>query len=382
MPAPHSLVTVAIPAYNHERYVVRALDSLLDSGVPELEILICDDASSDGTAAAAAAWGREHQHRVTHFQLLRHTRNAGLCATLNELVSSARGELIHLLASDDYLLPGGLLAKTQTLAAAPQWEGIFCDGCAVGLEDEAYAPSVTAASRFVPLQLTTEGLLTECLYHWGPPAHQMTWRRTFFKSHGGRFAYDPTVFCEDLDAALTAASPGKLGYLPQVCQAYRCRSWPQTSDRGSVRECRDLSFILAKHASRVPTALGPAFDLLSRAYMAEALGDSATAAFLREQHEASRQAYLAALANPGDAPVLPTPVPPGALLESQLLRLLAAEEELKTALRKARQATSEQKDHLNFLTNQLGVARHLLRYHSANPGRALRLWWQRHKLLP
>lgn len=67
MPSSLPSITVAVPAYNHSRYVVQALDSTLESGVPEVEIIVCDDASTDDTAQLVEAWGRKHGHLFSRF---------------------------------------------------------------------------------------------------------------------------------------------------------------------------------------------------------------------------------------------------------------------------------------------------------------------------
>ena len=375
-------ITVAVPAYNHGKYILQALDSMLDSGVPEVEIIVCDDASEDETAEIAAAWGQRHQSKISRFKLLRHQRNAGLCQTLNDIVAAAGGELIHIIASDDYFLPNGLLMKTKVMAEHPEWQVAFCDGRAVGPEGETYVESLVDHSSLIPAQLLPETMKKELLYHWSPPVHQMTWRRRLFQQHGGPFAYDPTVFCEDYDSALWAASQNVLGYIPQVCQAYRCRSWPQTSNRNSIRECRDQAFVLAKHARQLPPALALEYQLLSRYFESLALGDLPQATLLLETHHASKAAYIAPLEDPGSTITGGIPEDPIRKLTSGFLRQEEVVSGLKKALKQAKQAAQEKESVIASLKSQLKQAQHLLRHHSVNPARAMRLWWNRRHLLP
>lgn len=62
-----------------------------------------------------------------------------------------------------------------------------------------------AQTRFIPEQLTLEGMGEEILHHHGVPMGMLPWRRTIFKAHGGEFEYNTTVFCEDFDSVLWAA---------------------------------------------------------------------------------------------------------------------------------------------------------------------------------
>lgn len=118
------LVSVLIPAFNHERFVERCLDSVLDDAYPAKEIVIIDDGSRDRTADLIAAWIARHGDQVP-VEFVRRG-NKGVSATLNELAARARGEYLRLGASDDYLLPGGLHAQVSYLLAHP------CKGAVIG----------------------------------------------------------------------------------------------------------------------------------------------------------------------------------------------------------------------------------------------------------
>ena len=72
MPA---LITIIIPSYNHERFVELALDSTLNSGLAEVELIVCDDGSSDGTPDIIARWGAANAHQFARFVFTRHEKN-------------------------------------------------------------------------------------------------------------------------------------------------------------------------------------------------------------------------------------------------------------------------------------------------------------------
>jgi glycosyltransferase involved in cell wall biosynthesis len=390
-------VSIVVPAYNHEAYVLQALDSMLDSGVPDLEIVICDDASTDQTPQLIEQWQQQHSHRFRRIEFIQHEQNVGLCATMNDLVTAARGDLIILIAIDDYFLPGGILAKAQAMVDHPEWKVSFCDGQAVGLKGEIYLPSIVAASKFLPERLTPAGMGEELLYHWGNPVHQLTWRREIFAVHGGEFAYDPTVFCEDYDSAVWAAGKGFLGYLPTICQAYRLRSWPQTTNRLPLREFRDNAHVLAKHAHLFPPRVAQGYRLLSKIYFLKAINDP-TENLLWDQHNAAAAAYRARdtstkLDTAAEEPDHDTYL---RALETQLMEVLGKcenqanliaflEERLvssptemhKQELRALKAERKELKRQVADLEKQGAELAHRLRYHATNPLRALKLWWKR-----
>lgn len=374
-------VTIAVPAFNHRRYVRQTLDSMLGSGVPDLELVICDDASTDGMGEVIEEWKREHEGKFRRVVYWRHERNLGLTATLNEMIGEAQGELIQAIGSDDYFLPGGILAKALALAEHPEWWAAFCDGQAVGPDGEMFAESMVAVSEFIPAQLTPEGMGAELLYHWGNPVQQLTLRREIFKAHGGSFEYDPTVFCEDYDLALWAAGHQRLGFVPAICQGYRCRSWPQSSDRNSVREYRDNAHVLAKHAPLFPPALRREFRLLSTIHFRIATRELDCIDALWDRYHTARAEYHQRL----QGGVVPVPTKGDTDGAEEILHAYRARvEELAGQLAEAKEAMQKYKvrarecgEMLAAQKSELAEARHQLRRHAANPFRALSLWWKR-----
>jgi len=129
MPVSTPLVSVLIPAFNHERFVDRCLDSVLEEPYPNKEIIIIDDGSTDGTAERIAAWIDRHGDEIPVEYVQRDNR--GVAATLNELAARARGAFLRLGASDDYLLPGGLDAQVRYLTTHPNKWAVIGDSVVV-----------------------------------------------------------------------------------------------------------------------------------------------------------------------------------------------------------------------------------------------------------
>ena len=98
------LVSVIVPAYNHERYVQETIRSIIAQTYMNIELLVTDDGSTDGTFAKISEL--EDECRV-RFAAMRFTtqKNAGVCATLNSLFADAHGEFVYIIASDDVAEP-------------------------------------------------------------------------------------------------------------------------------------------------------------------------------------------------------------------------------------------------------------------------------------
>ncbi|MGA2465064.1 MAG: glycosyltransferase [Thermodesulfobacteriota bacterium] len=91
-------VSVVIPAYNHEKYVGEAIQSVLDQTFQDLELIIINDGSTDNTETEILKFKDE---RIRYFS----QENRGLSATLNRGIELARGEYFNFLPSDDAFYP-------------------------------------------------------------------------------------------------------------------------------------------------------------------------------------------------------------------------------------------------------------------------------------
>ncbi len=121
MPQPHAgvhddasgpAVSVVIPAYRRAATIRRAIDSALTQTFDDIEVIVVDDASGDGTADIARAVG---DARV---RVLEHPRNLGGNAARQTGIDAARGRWIAFLDSDDVWLPEKLSRQMTRLTAA------------------------------------------------------------------------------------------------------------------------------------------------------------------------------------------------------------------------------------------------------------------------
>jgi glycosyltransferase involved in cell wall biosynthesis len=111
------LVSVVMPARDAEPFVAEAIDSVLAQGHEPLELIVVDDGSEDGTAAAAEAYG--DPVRVLCLD------GAGPGRARNHAIERARGELIAFLDADDVWEPGALAPRVEALRSDPALDLVF-----------------------------------------------------------------------------------------------------------------------------------------------------------------------------------------------------------------------------------------------------------------
>jgi alpha-1,3-rhamnosyltransferase len=118
------LVTAVIPVYNHERYVVESIQSILNQTYRNIELIILNDGSKDRSHEMVLSLVEECKRRFVRFEYI-NRENIGLSATLNQALGMARGVYFTAQASDDVAFPEKiellvniLEAKDPTHAAA------------------------------------------------------------------------------------------------------------------------------------------------------------------------------------------------------------------------------------------------------------------------
>src|SRR5260370_35742498 len=108
-------VSVIIPCYNYGRYLKECLNSVLEQQGVCLDVIIIDDASSDGSDQIVRRLGAQD----TRIRTICHAANQGHIATYNEGIAEVIGDYTVLLSADDLLTPGCLARATSLMEEHP-----------------------------------------------------------------------------------------------------------------------------------------------------------------------------------------------------------------------------------------------------------------------
>ncbi|AGB38753.1 glycosyltransferase family 2 protein [Natronococcus occultus] len=116
------LVSVVIPTYNRIDLLPKAIDSALRQTYNNLEIIVVDDCSTDGTRELL------EERYESEIQYLRHEKNRGGSAARNTGIEAASGEYIAFLDSDDEWLPQKVEKQVARLEELSEdWVATYCD---------------------------------------------------------------------------------------------------------------------------------------------------------------------------------------------------------------------------------------------------------------
>jgi glycosyltransferase involved in cell wall biosynthesis len=217
-------VSCIVPAFNGERYLGEALESIFAQTHPPFEVIVADDGSTDGTAALVASYGARVRHLVQP--------NAGPAAARNLGLRAATGNFIAFLDADDCWHPEKLSRQLARFEARPELD-----------------VSATQVQNFWMPELMGH----DPRYH--DPRHTQPWpgftcpsmlaRREVFDTVGG---FDPSLWlAEDNDWFMRAREHGKVIELIPEVLLYRRYHGSNLTTRLAAQ--RDPSILRALRAS-------------------------------------------------------------------------------------------------------------------------------------
>jgi GT2 family glycosyltransferase len=241
------LLSVVMPTFNGERYLVAALESVLGQRGDGVELVVVDDGSTDGTVEIVERLTRGFPTRV-----LRPGRLGSWVAASNLGLREARGAWACFLHQDDLWLPGRLARVRAELPSARGaivlHDARFVDPSGQPLGDWTcpLPPGDVAPGVFL------ERLLTQNFIAIPSP----TFHRATALEHGG---LDERLWLSaDWDLWLRLGAAGPVRFLPEALAAFRLHPDSQTASRpAGAREWEgQLATVLERHLARWPATGG------------------------------------------------------------------------------------------------------------------------------
>jgi glycosyltransferase involved in cell wall biosynthesis len=196
-------VTVLLPVHNGGRHLAAAVESILGQTHRDLELLVVDDGSTDGS-------GELLDHLVDPRVRVLHQPNRGLVVTLNTGLEKATHNLVARMDADDVSDPRRLELQVRHLAEHPQVAAVGCCYDVIDEDDTVVRSVHTAASvQYLHRQLYFRNVL---------PHAGMTFRRSAVLAVGGYRDVGPV---EDYDLWIRLSAEHELASLPERLLRYR-----------------------------------------------------------------------------------------------------------------------------------------------------------------
>lgn len=200
------LVSVVMCVFNTEKYVKRAIESILHQTLQNFEFIIVNDASKDLTSTIVQLYAK----RDKRIRLINNDRNLKIAHSLNRGVSYAKADLIARMDADDISLPERL--ETQ-YAFLKQHPNIAIVGTNISVTDDK---EKEVWKREYP---TESKEIKKIIFRYAPFAHPtVMFRKKVFEELGG---YDPKMIpCEDIDFWFRIGTKYNFGNIPKSLLKY------------------------------------------------------------------------------------------------------------------------------------------------------------------
>lgn len=248
------LVSVIVPAYNHQAYVLETLQSIIAQTYRRIELLVLDDGSKDDTwkniLSMREACGRRFERVWMERQ-----ENRGLSASCSRMITEAKGDYIYIIASDDRALPTAIekeaaFLETHRDYAMAVGDNVFIDAggkrcawgkhcsCAYTEQDSLYHSYSEFYTKKHHIDFLAEDYpdYKKMLLEYHVPHGYMIRRSTFMEQIG---LFPPGIVCEDLWMVLQIIKYSKIKYLPEPLFEYRWHGGNQSSSPLLAKGQRD-----------------------------------------------------------------------------------------------------------------------------------------------
>lgn len=252
----NNLVSVLIPAYNHEKYVQEAIKSIINQTYQNIELIVVDDGSKDSTWQKIQEMKNECEKRFVrvHFET---KENEGTCKTFNRLLDLSQGEYVYFIASDDMAKPDAIETEVKFLSKHKDYalvvgdnEIIDGDGKRAYWDNErnliydkkqaiflTFADSLKAGRPDVDFNsedFGSYGSLTKVNYI--PNGYLI--RKSIFSQIG---YFTPEAPLEDYWLMLQISKYSKMKYIDKILFSYRCHQTNSIKNIDKMNNYTDIT---------------------------------------------------------------------------------------------------------------------------------------------
>lgn len=226
------LVSVVIAAYNSESFIKETLDSVLSQTYRNLEILVCDDASSDRTVDIVKSY-KEKDERII---LIENRENLGISLNMNNGICNAKGKYIAILDADDWAYPYRIKEQVKTMEEDK--DIVLCSGFMHICDEDLNIKTV----RKYPL---ADKDIRKAIVRYNPISHPASmWKRSALLKTS---LYNERLHINrDYDLLVRISEFGKYRNIPKPLIKYRVRKDSETGKR--IRQTQWYSFYIQMKA--------------------------------------------------------------------------------------------------------------------------------------
>ncbi|PYZ30974.1 glycosyltransferase [Enterobacter cloacae complex sp.] len=210
-------VSVLVPCFNHEKYIYQCLESLTLAYSGALEIIICDDASTDQSVNIIDDFISKNASESLSFTFIKRTNNKGVSASLNSCIERSTSDYIYIIASDDFLIPNGLTCALEKILNENA-DAVISDCRVVDDEGQIVSDSAFFSFRKSSPDRLIKNIANELVFNWNVPGPSLVLKKDVYKKIG---SYNENLMAEDRDFYLRLNSKTNVIFNFDVIANYR-----------------------------------------------------------------------------------------------------------------------------------------------------------------
>jgi alpha-1,3-rhamnosyltransferase len=211
------LVSVIIPAYNHEQYVGACLESVIKQSYRNIQIIVINDGSTDNTEGKILSLIQNSERNISYIS----KENEGVCKTLNLGLSIAKGKYIAFLASDDMWAHNRIEKQVCFLEKNSSVGFIFSDSKFVFNEvvsNSRYSDYKLVLNKIFSEPYTIKNIYYDLILENFISAITVLVRKKCIDEVG---IFDSNIAFEDYDMWLRLSKKFPVAYIPETLALYR-----------------------------------------------------------------------------------------------------------------------------------------------------------------
>ena len=224
------LISIAIAAYNGEKYIAQQIESLLKQTLLPDEIIICDDSADDLTSKAVQSFAADS--RIKYFK---NPVSLGTAGNFEKAVSLCSGDYIFLCDQDDVWLPEKVEVMYNMLAADEELDCVFCNSILTDGNLEKFDKTLWDLRKFTPAmqkKLSSGGALEVFCRRVVCSGHNIAFKRRILEYILPFPELAP--FYPDTWIALSTAFNGNVQAVDRVLTLYRVHDANSSNPAGAA----------------------------------------------------------------------------------------------------------------------------------------------------
>lgn len=204
-------VSVICTSYNHEAFVIEALQSVVDQDYPNVELIVIDNGSSDQSALRIGQFAEKHPA----VRFLKNLTNLGLNRAFNQGLALAQGRYVIDLAADDVLLPSRIRKQTELFERlAGPYAVVFSNAAYIDAQGQLLRYHYPIDEQgYAQVRVPSGNVFRDILHRHFVCTPTMMMRRDVLNELGG---YDESLAFEDFDFWVRSARTYHYAYLDEV----------------------------------------------------------------------------------------------------------------------------------------------------------------------